>query len=128
MKNIFIAVKTAQKMKFLIKDFFSKYDQIRWKLRIWSHLLKKSLIENFFFCAMKYLFCCSKVNSAFPFNYGRKDLHNQGFYTVCTTPSLRCQEFHADCTPSQDVPMNFEKKFREFWNSLNFIETFEALL
>ena len=34
-------------MKFSIKDFFSKFDQIRRKLRIWSHLLKKSLIENF---------------------------------------------------------------------------------
>ena len=32
---------TAQKMKFSIKDFFSKYDQIRRKLWIWSHLLKK---------------------------------------------------------------------------------------
>ena len=30
-------------MKFSIKDFFSKCDQIRRKLRIWSHLLKKSL-------------------------------------------------------------------------------------
>ena len=30
-------------MKFSIKDFFSKCDQIR------SHLLKKSLIENFIF-------------------------------------------------------------------------------
>ena len=30
-------------MKFSIKDFFSKYDQIRRKLRIQSHLLKKSL-------------------------------------------------------------------------------------
>ena len=39
---------TAQKMKFSIKDFFSKCDQIRRKLRIWSHLLKKSLMENFF--------------------------------------------------------------------------------
>ena len=39
---------TAQKMKFSIKNFFSKYDQIRRKLRIWSHLLKKSLMENFF--------------------------------------------------------------------------------
>ena len=28
---------TAQKMKFSIKDFFSKCDQIRRKLRIWSH-------------------------------------------------------------------------------------------
>ena len=32
---------TAQKMKFFIKDFFSKCDQIRKKLRIWSHLLMK---------------------------------------------------------------------------------------
>ena len=29
--------------------FFSKYDQIRGKLRIWSHLLQKSLVENFIF-------------------------------------------------------------------------------
>ena len=36
---------TAQKMKFSIKDFFSKCD---W---IWSHLLKKSLMENFSFKA-----------------------------------------------------------------------------
>ena len=43
---------TAQKMKFSIKDFFSKCDQIRWKLRVWSHLLKKSLMENFIFCAV----------------------------------------------------------------------------
>ena len=35
---------TAQKVKFSITDFFSKCDQIRKKLRIWSHLLKKSVI------------------------------------------------------------------------------------
>ena len=37
-------------MKFSINDFFSKWVQIRRKLRIWSHLLKKSLMENFIFC------------------------------------------------------------------------------
>ena len=41
-----------QKMKFSIKDFFSKCDQIGSFLRIWSHLLKKSLMENFIFCAV----------------------------------------------------------------------------
>ena len=46
---------TAQKRKFPIKDFFSKCDQIRRKLRIWSHLLKKSLMGNFIFCAMPVL-------------------------------------------------------------------------
>ena len=40
-------------MKFSIKFFFSKSDQIRKSLRIWSHLLKKSLMENFIFCAVK---------------------------------------------------------------------------
>ena len=39
-------------MKFPIKDFFSKCDQIRMKLRIWSYLLKKSLMESFIFCAV----------------------------------------------------------------------------
>ena len=39
-------------MKFAIKDFFSKSDQIRRKMRIWSHLLTKSLMENFIFCAV----------------------------------------------------------------------------
>ena len=39
-------------MKFSIKDFFSKCDEIRSFLRIWSHLLKKSLTENFIFCAV----------------------------------------------------------------------------
>ena len=37
----------AQKMKFSMKDYLSKCDQIRSFLRIWSHLLKKSLMENF---------------------------------------------------------------------------------
>ena len=43
-------------MKFPVKDFFSKCDQIRWKLQIWSHLLKKSLMENFIFCAVIMLY------------------------------------------------------------------------
>ena len=40
-------------MKFPIKDFFSKCYQIRNFLWIWSHLLKKSLMENFIFCSVK---------------------------------------------------------------------------
>ena len=34
------------------ENFFSRYDQIRSLLWIWSHLLKKSLMENFIFCAV----------------------------------------------------------------------------
>ena len=35
-----------------MKDIFSKCDQIHRKLRIWSHSLKKSLMENFIFCSV----------------------------------------------------------------------------
>ena len=41
-----------QKMKFSIKDFFSKRDQICSFLRIWPHLLEKSLTENFIVCVV----------------------------------------------------------------------------
>ena len=43
---------TTQKMTFSIKDFFSKYDQIRSFLRIWSYLLKNSLVKNLIFCVV----------------------------------------------------------------------------
>ena len=39
-------------MEYSIKDFFSRCDQIRSFLRIWSHLLKKSFMENVIFCAV----------------------------------------------------------------------------
>ena len=42
-----VSITTAQKMKFCIKDFLSKCD-----LRIWSHLLRKSLMEIFIFSAV----------------------------------------------------------------------------
>ena len=37
------------------KDFFSECDQILSFLRIWSHLQKKYLMENFIFCAVTIL-------------------------------------------------------------------------
>ena len=41
-----------KKRKFFIKDFSSKCKQISMKRRIWSHLLKKSLMENFILCVV----------------------------------------------------------------------------
>ena len=45
-------VHIAQKVKFSIKYLFSNCDQIRSFLRIWSQLLKKSLMGSYIFCAM----------------------------------------------------------------------------
>ena len=62
---------TAQKMKFSIKDFYSKCDQICGKLRIWSHLLKKSWMENFIFCAVSLLILSEfkRINFGSPWNH-----------------------------------------------------------
>ena len=51
--KLYIICRAAQKShsrknEFSVKDFFSKCDQIRRELRIWSHLLKKCLMENNF--------------------------------------------------------------------------------
>ena len=44
-------------------DFLGKYDQIRSFQRIWSYLLKKSLMENYIFCAVKFnWFAAEKAN------------------------------------------------------------------
>ena len=51
--NVFLLL--SKKMKFSIKEFFSKCDQIRSKLRIWSHSLKNSFMEYFIFCALCYM-------------------------------------------------------------------------
>ena len=45
------SINTAQKIKFSIKNFFNKCDQVCRELRIWSDLLEKFLIENFVFYA-----------------------------------------------------------------------------
>ena len=55
---------TAQKMKFCIKNFFSKCDQICRKLQIWSYLLRKSLTENFIFCAVRIAAVCRTADSS----------------------------------------------------------------
>ena len=53
----------CKKKKISIKNFFSKYNKIRRKLRIYLHLLKKSLMENFIFlCSGRVQY---KTNSQF---------------------------------------------------------------
>ena len=39
-------------MNFSIKNFFIKSEHIRIKMRIYSHLLNKSLTENYIFCVV----------------------------------------------------------------------------
>ena len=78
---------TAKKMKFSTKDFFIRYDQIRRKVRIWSHLLKKSLMRNFIFCAMY-------INILHIFNFDYMSTGFNFFYiTICIYPTRKVFHF-----------------------------------
>ena len=58
------AIVTAQKMMFFYKDFFRKCNQIRNFPRIWSHLLKKTIIKNFILRALNVLSYCWNLRPA----------------------------------------------------------------
>ena len=69
------------KMKFFVKGSFSKCDQIRRKLQIRSHLLRKSLMESFIFCAVGRLL---KVNSVNPIQSVQKPILKVcSIYVLC---------------------------------------------
>ena len=64
---------TAQKIKFYIKDLFSKCDQVCSFLRIWSHVLKKPVMQNFIFVSYGYFIClsyyCPHINHFWKFGF-----------------------------------------------------------
>ena len=58
-------------MKFSIKKFSSRCDQIHKNLQIWSHLLEKILVENFISC---------EVNNSRIFNIKNAKFSGYCFY------------------------------------------------
>ena len=73
-------------MKFSTEGFLSKCDQIRSILQIWLHLLKKSLMENFIFCAVFTLHAINQrcQNSRLRENCPYSELFWSGFSRIRT--------------------------------------------
>ena len=106
-------------MNFSIKDFYSKCDQIRRKLRIWSHLLKKSLMENFIFCGNLLL----KATGLFKYVW-RFSRHQElkgcmwslrkSDWSVCDLKALSFLNFSISRSLKTDFVIVLEKSFS--WN------------
>ena len=84
-----------KKTKFFIQDFFSKCDQIHRKLRVWSHLLKKSLMEKFIFCAVSGQPLSLDINISTKYVYVKKTYTQQewkshGNHVFRMSWKLRC--------------------------------------
>ena len=71
---VLVKLITVEKMKFSIKDFFCKCDQIPRKLQIWSHLMKNFWIKNFTFCAVDFVRILWELDQKF-FNFVMKILY-----------------------------------------------------
>ena len=99
-------------MKFSIKDFFSKCDQICSFLPIWSHLLKKSLMENFILCTVSHKADVFEVfgQSSFYLQYTWE--YRKGFIQTC---SERFTQFLVEL-PWQ-VPASFLVKLVELYSA-----------
>ena len=78
-------------MKFSIKDFFSKCDQISRKLRIWSHLLKKSFMENF---------TLWDIGTAYCYGKNKQRYQTDDILEFCIYPEIFC---------NKNVLRNFDK-------------------
>ena len=80
-------------MKFSIKDFCSKCDQIRSFLGIWSHLLEKSLMENFIFFTV----VMGRSWLHFITNFGLNEVLTNHDLNPQTTPSSTNQSIDLHC-------------------------------
>ena len=76
--NIFSDI-TAQKLKFSIKDFLRKCDQIRSILQIWSHLLKQPI---------------DKCSFSMHFQLVSADWHSAGFFFFCIFSFRKMENFY----------------------------------
>ena len=95
-------------MKFSIKDFYSKYDRIRCFLRIWLHLLEKSLMQNFIFWVVKVIFLkILEVMTHCTLNFSRILVDNTTYKVSIFSPNavkygpetLRIRTLFTQCNP-----------------------------
>ena len=85
--------------KNIIKDFFSKCDQIRRKLRIWSHLLKK-LWKTCFLSAVRGFSVAYKLFD-FAWNYPIITLRNE--FSMANYLDLEKKVWHSSCVLLGDL-------------------------
>ena len=104
-------------MKFPMNDFFSKYHQIRWKLRIWSHLLEKNCwkvlsIVHYHFLVSLFFITCFRNEQFYSQGYELPSKHRSAVRPKHTSKCL--------CYENQTCLFNFYLQFlynanSQFW-------------
>ena len=88
---------TTQKTKFSIKNFCSKSDHMHCSLRIWSHLLEKSLIGNFLFCAVIIVASIQTMSKVYEWTgclFSQASKYHFFIYHTSTFEGKQCSFFH----------------------------------
>ena len=112
---------TTQKIKFSIKDFFSKCHQICRKLRIWLHLLKKSLMVNLNFFAVLVEDLLSMSGVGIPWRYKENHMDMSIVLLLGMSPWLPHDVILPDrqCTSELNL-MKFQYAFLKRYSRLQY--------
>ena len=105
-RSAFQGIPTAQKMKFSSKNFFSK--DFFSKLQIWLHLLWKSLMENFIFCAVPIILSEMTLSQ-----YSKGILRHFVTLRVCNIIRTQTLRFYNADTASQQSCLNIASWCRQ---------------
>ena len=110
-------------MKFSIKDFFSKCDQIWSILRICSHLLKKSLMGNFIFCAVVFKEF-TLIVSQFWYSFSNEEQRVLDLFYNCVLLSCHIYRLSASTICNYlNVKELLAQNRRDIWNLNDWNET-----
>ena len=111
------------KMKFSIMDFVSKCVQIRRKLQIWSHLLKKSLMENLIFCAVGVFIALSNIQKEPPELFCKRRALKISRYlqknTVFESILIKQLIFKIATLLKRDLTQAFSCEYSEIFKNIN---------
>ena len=103
-------------MRFSFKDFVSKCDKVHSFLRIWSHLMRKFLIENIIFCVVYFQMCIYSSSSVHNFSYLTKSWQILAFRPPYWFTLKEKRPISTNTALKADSRLGWPNNFLMFWS------------
>ena len=103
-------------MRFSFKGFVSKCDKVHSFLRIWSHLMRKFLIENIIFCVVYFQMCIYSSSSVHNFSYLTKSWQILAFRPPYWFTLKEKRPISSNRALKADSRLGWPNNFLMFWS------------
>ena len=103
-------------MRFSFKDFVCKCDKVHSFLRIWSHLMRKFLIENIIFCVVYFQMCLYSSSSVHNFSYLTKSWQILAFRPPYWFTLKEKRPISSNRALKADSRLGWPNNFLMFWS------------